>query len=174
MGLPSSMVMEAVASGRADIGYADGPQERQGFLIETRSLPAVVAVPMGHRLAGLDRVTPQDLAGERIIKQETGTLFAMRVEVAIGGIQRRPSIEVSLSHTALSLVREGAGIAIIDPAAAIEFTDRIVLRPFSIFIDAGFLEVRSAIGAPSTIVDRFTTEFWRFHDDLMKQNGLME
>ncbi|AYM71701.1 otopine catabolism/uptake operon transcriptional regulator OccR [Agrobacterium tumefaciens] len=174
MGLPSSMVMEAVASGRADIGYADGPQERQGFLIETRSLPAVVAVPMGHRLAGLDRVTPQDLAGERIIKQETGTLFAMRVEVAIGGIQRRPSIEVSLSHTALSLVREGGWIAIIDPAAAIEFTDRIVLRPFSIFIDAGFLEVRSAIGAPSTIVDRFTTEFWRFHDDLMKQNGLME
>ena len=174
MGLPSSMVMEAVASGRADIGYADGPSERQGFLIETRSLPAVVAVPMGHRLAGLDRVAPQDLAGERIIKQETGTLFAMRVEVAIGSIQRRPSIEVSLSHTALSLVREGAGIAIIDPAAAIEFKDRIALRPFSVFIDAGFLEVRSANGAPSTIVDRFTAEFWRFHDDLMGQNGLME
>ncbi|MVA63816.1 otopine catabolism/uptake operon transcriptional regulator OccR [Agrobacterium vitis] len=174
VGLPSSMVMEAVASGRADIGYADGPSERQGFAIETRSLPAVVAVPMGHRLAGLDHVTPQDLAGERIIKQETGTLFAMRVEVAIGGIQRRPSIEVSLSHTALSLVREGAGIAIIDPAAAIEFKDRIVLRPFSIFIDAGFLEVRSANGVPSTIVDRFTAEFWRFHDDLMGQNGLME
>ncbi len=173
MGLPSSMVMEAVASGRADIGYADGPSERQGFLIETRSLPAVVAVPMGHRLAGLDRVAPQDLAGERIIKQETGTLFAMRVEVAIGGIQRRPSIEVSLSHTALSLVREGAGIAIIDPAAAIEFKDRIALRPFSVFIDAGFLEVRSANGVPSTVVDRFASEFWSFHDNFMIRNGLM-
>lgn len=172
MGLPSSMVMEAVASGRADIGYADGPSERQGFLVETRSLPAVVAIPMGHRLAGLDHVTPQNLTGERIIKQETGTLFAMRVEVAIGGIQRRPSLEVSLSHTALNLVCEGAGIAIIDPAAAIEFKDRIALRPFSVFIDAGFLEVRSANGAPSTIVDRFATEFWRFHDDLMGRNGL--
>ncbi|MCM2443430.1 LysR family transcriptional regulator [Agrobacterium vitis] len=172
-GLPSTMVMEAVASGRADIGYADGPSDRPGFLLETRSLAAIVAVPMGHRLAGLERITPPDLAGERIIKQETGTLFAMRVDVALGGIQRRPSLEVSLSHTALSLVREGAGIAIIDPAAAIEFKDRIVLRPFSIFVDAGFLLVRSNNAAPSTIVDRFATEFWSFHDDLMSQNGLM-
>ncbi|MGN7713774.1 hypothetical protein [Agrobacterium radiobacter] len=99
------------------------------------------------------------MAGKRIIKQETGTLFAMRVEVAIGGIPRRPFLEVNLSHAALSLVREGAGIAIIDPAAAIEFKDRIVLRPFSIFIDAGFLEVRSVNGATSIIVDRFATEF---------------
>ncbi|MBB3947436.1 hypothetical protein GGQ73_003403 [Rhizobium skierniewicense] len=82
--------MEAVVSGRADIGYADGPSDRPGFLLETRSLAAIVAIRMGHRLAGLERITPQDLAGKRIIKQETGTLFAMRVEVAIGGIPRRP------------------------------------------------------------------------------------
>ena len=172
-GLPSSMVMEAVASGRADIGYADGPSDHPGFLLETRSLAAIVAIPIGHRLAAPEQITPQDLTGERIIRQETGTLFAMRVEVAIGGIQRRPSLEVSLSHTALSLVREGAGIAIIDPAAAIEFKDRIVLRPFSTFIDAGFLEVRSANGVPSVVVDRFALEFWKFHDHLMVQNGLM-
>jgi len=173
-GLPSTLVMESVASGRADIGYADGPSDRPGFFLQTRSRAAVVAIPRGHRLAGLERVSPQDLVGERIIRQETGTLFAMRVEVAIGGIPRRPSLEVNLSHTALSLVREGAGIAIIDPAAAFEFKHSIVLRPFSIFIDAGFLEVRSANDAPSAIVDRFATEFWEFHDDLMDQSGLME
>lgn len=172
-GLPSTTVMEAVASGQADIGYADGPSERPGFIFETRSLPAIVAIPMGHRLGGLARITPEDLAGERIIKQETGTLFAMRVEVAMGGVQRRPSLEVSLSHTALSLVREGAGIAIIDSAAAIDFKDAIVLRPFSVFIDAGFLEVRSVYGVPSTIVDRFASEFWSFHDALMADSGLL-
>lgn len=167
------MVMEAVVSGRADIGYADGPSDRPGFLLETRSLAAIVAIRMGHRLAGLERITPQDLAGKRIIKQETGTLFAMRVEVAIGGIPVVPFLEVNLSHAAFSLVREGAGIAIIDPAAAIEFKDRIVLRPFSIFIDAGFLEVRSVNGATSIIVDRFATEFWNFHDALMAQSCLV-
>nr|ARU12460.1 occR-like domain protein [Agrobacterium tumefaciens] len=80
---------------------------------------------------------------------------------------------MNLSHAAFSLVREGAGIAIIDPAAAIEFKDRIVLRPFSIFIDAGFLEVRSVNGATSIIVDRFATEFWNFHDALMAQSCLV-
>ena len=171
IGLPSNIVMEAVASGQADIGYADGPSDRPGFLLETRSLAAVVAIPKGHRLAKLERVMPQDMAGERIIKQETGTLFAMRVEVAVGGVLRRPSLEVSLSHTALSLVREGAGIAIIDPAAAVEFKDEVVLRPFSVFIDAGFLEVRAVNAVHSTIVDRFAAEFWSFHDQLMIAGG---
>lgn len=170
-GLPSSMVMEAVASGQADIGYADGPSDRSGFRLETRSLAAVVAIPKGHRLAGLDRITPEDLAGERIIKEDTGTLFATRVEVAIAGVERGPSLEVSLSHTALSLVNEGAGVAIIDPAAATDFKDKIVLRPFSIFIDAGFLAVRSANGVPYAIVDRFATEFWTLHDALMANSS---
>lgn len=171
-GLPSAMVMEAVASGRADIGYADGPSDRPGFRLQTRACAALVAIPTGHRLAGLERITPQDLAGERIIKQETGTLFATRVEVALGGIPQRPSLEVNLSHTALALVRDGAGIAIIDPAAALEFRDQIVLRPFSVSIDAGFLEVRAANAVPSTIVDSFTTEFWDFHDRLMAEHDL--
>ena len=166
--------MEAVASGQADIGYADGPSDRTGFLLETRSMPAVVAIPMGRALAALDRITPKDMAGERVIKLETGTLVAMRVEVALAGVQRKPSLEVRLSHTALSLVSEGAGIAIIDPASAIEFKDKIVLRPFSIFIDAGFLEVRLANGVSSTLVDRFAREFWSFHDERMAESGLMD
>ncbi len=167
IGVPSSMVFEAVASGQADIGYADGPSDRPGFVVETRSIAAVVAIPLGHLLAELERIRPKDMADERIIKLETGTLFSMRVGVALAGVECRPSLEVRLSHTALTLVSEGAGIAIIDPASAVGFEDKVVLRPFSIFIDAGFLEVRSANKAPSAIVDRFASEFWAYHDQLM-------
>ncbi|PSJ56111.1 LysR substrate-binding domain-containing protein [Pseudaminobacter soli (ex Li et al. 2025)] len=167
-GLPSSMVMEAVGAGQADIGYADGPLDRPGFVIETRSMAAVVAIPEGHPLCARDVICPQDLQGQRMISLEPGTIFAMRVEVALAGIARLSPLETRLSHTALSLVSEKAGISIIDPTSASEFTERgVVIRPFSIFIDAGFLVIRPASQSHSGIVERFAREFQAFHDELL-------
>ncbi|MBP2300558.1 LysR family transcriptional regulator [Azospirillum picis] len=164
-GLPSSMVIEAVAAGQADVGFADGPLDRPGFLIESRPLAAVVAIPAGHPLAGRPVIQPADLAGEKMITLEPGTIFASRVEVALAGVPRRATLETRLSHTALTLVSEGAGIAIIDPTAAREFEGRgLVTRPFGTFIDASFLVIRPPGQGQSVIVDRFVREFWEFHD----------
>lgn len=173
-GIPSSMVIEAVASGQADVGYADGPLDRPGFSIVTNAVPAIVAMPKGHYLALRDIITPDDLRDQRMISLEPGTVFAMRVEVALAGIRRLANIETRLSHTALSLVAEGAGMAIIDPTSAIEFMEKdIVFRPFSISIDAGFLEIRSSDQVISPLVSRFCEEFWEFHKEQLDvlQNG---
>lgn len=163
--IPSSMVIEAVALGQADVGYADGPLDRPGFQIETRPLAAVVALPAGHRLAAKDEIEPADLAGERMINLEPGNIFAMRVEVALAGIARLPMIQTRLSHTALTLVGEGAGIAIIDATSAYEFADRgVAIRRFSVFIDAGFLVIRRANLRQSAIAQQFVQGFWAYHD----------
>lgn len=170
-GMPSTMVIEAVAGGQAEIGYADGTLGLPGFAISPRSLAAVVAMPADHPLAARGVIHPEDLTGERMITLEPGTIFAMRVEVALIGIARQTSIETRLSHTALSLVSEGAGIAIIDPSSAAEFTGRgIVTRPFATFIEAGFLTIRSASQSQSDLIDCFQAEFGRFHDDLVSQS----
>lgn len=162
--VPSSMVIEAVAAGQADIGYADGPLDRPGFFIETCPMPAVVAIPADHPLAGKPVIEPADLSNERIISLEPGTIFAMRVEVALVGVPRHATLETRLSHTALSLVDEGAGIAIIDPTSASEFRGQnIAIRPFSVFIDAGFLAILSANRSRSIIVESFSREFWVYH-----------
>lgn len=167
-GIPSSLVIEAVASGQVDLGFADGPLDRPGFLIETRPIPAVVAVPTGHRLADREDIMPADLANERMITLEPGTLFAMRVEVALAGIPRSSTLETRLSHTALTLVSEGAGIAIIDPSSATEFRGRgVVVRPFAIFVDAGFLAIRRSQGSDSVLAERFVSEFWSYHEALL-------
>lgn len=168
-GLPSSMVIEAVASGQADIGYADGPLERSGFILETRPLSAVVAIPEGHSLCNCPVIFPKDLDAERMISLEPGTIFAMRVEVALAGVRRLSTLETRLSHTALTLVSEGAGIAIIDPTSASEFVRRgVVVRPFGIQIDASFLAIRSTNQSHSDIMDRFLREFWDYHDEAIK------
>lgn len=167
-GLPSSMVIEAVASGQADIGYADGPLERPGFSIETRSYRAVVAMPSHHPLAQKKLIEPADLAYERMITLEPGTIFAMRVEVALAGIPRSSSIETRLSHTALNLVAADAGITIIDPTSASEFKDRgVVIRPFSMFIEAGFLVLEPDDKTASALSQTFKQEFWKYHDQVL-------
>ncbi len=166
--LPSAMVIEAVAAGQADIGYADGPFDRPGFIIETSPIPAVVAMPAGHRLAGKSIIEPADFSNERFISLEPGTIFAMRVEVALAGVPRQATLETRLSHTALSLVDEGAGIAIIDSTAASEFLGQnVAIRPFSVFIDAGFMAIVAANRSRSTILESFAREFRVYHEEIV-------
>lgn len=158
--LPSAMVIEAVAVGQADIGYADEPLDRSGFLVEAYPAAALVALPARHPLAGKTVIAPGDLAGERVINLDPGTLFAMRVELALAGVPRLAALETRLSYTALTLVVEGAGIVLVDPASASEFAGRgIVFRPFSIFIDAGFQMIRSASQVRLEVAERFASEF---------------
>lgn len=158
--LPSAMVIEAVAVGQADIGYADEPLDRSGFVIEAYPAAAIAALPAGHRLADRAVIEPGDLAGERVINLDPGTLFSMRVELALAGVPRLAKLESGLSYTALTLVAEGAGIALVDPASASEFAGRdIVFRPFSLFIDAGFQMIRSANQTRLEVAERFANEF---------------
>ena len=44
-GMPSHLVIEAVAAGQADLGYAVGPLERPGYYIDSIESPAVVVMP---------------------------------------------------------------------------------------------------------------------------------
>ncbi len=172
-GIPSTMVIEAVASGQADLGFADGPLDRPGFLTETRPLQAVVAMPEVHRLAGRAQIEPADLEGEHMITLEPGTLFAMRVEVALAGIRRASTIETRLSHTALALVSEGVGVTIIDPSSVTDYLDKgVVVRPFAAFIDAGFVSIRRGDGVENQLVEQFIAGFWDYHDRLLQQSSM--
>jgi len=165
IGQTSSLVAEAVTSGQADIGFADGPFDRPGFSVVARPMPALAAIPDDHRLARKQTIEPSDLDGERIIGLEAGTIFALRVSVALTGVQRLTMIETQLSHTALTLVSKGVGIAIIDPSSTLDFIGRgVAIRPLSVFIDAGFVELRRSDRRASAIADKFSAQFWAFHD----------
>lgn len=172
-GLGSPQVIETVASGQADLGYADGPIDRSGFDVAMQPIAAVVAVPDGHPLAQKSVIYPADLAGQRMIALEPGSLFAMRVEVAMAGVPRTVTLEALLSHTALIMVSAGAGITILDPTATLDFLDKgITIRPFGVFIDASFAELRQSGRNRSAIVDLFRKQFMDWHNGLIAQTGL--
>ncbi|MBD1551557.1 LysR family transcriptional regulator [Pseudomonas typographi] len=171
-GLISPQVIESVASGQADLGYADGPIDRPGFDVAMQPIAAVVALPDGHPLAAKSVIYPDDLIGQRMIALEPGSLFAMRVEVALAGVPRTVTLEALLSHTALIMVVAGAGITIIDPSATLDFLGKgITIRPFGVFIDASFAELRQSGRNRSAIVDLFRKQFMEWHNELIQQTG---
>lgn len=104
-----------------------------------------------------------------MITLEPGTIFAMRAEVALVDIARSSTIETRLSHTALTLVSESVGISIIDPSSAAEFRGKgVVIKPFSVFFDAGFLAIQRGSGTPNELARRYIEELWVYHAALLE------
>ncbi len=159
-GMPSHLVIEAVAAGQADIGYAVGPLERPGYLVEPIRTPAVVVMPETHRLAALDVVRPRDLAGERLVGVAADTLFRSRVDAALGDVPRSVPVETPLSQIACVLVSEGVGIAIVDPFSASEFVGReLAARPLRPEVDVGMLLLIPRQRATSALARSFVNGF---------------
>lgn len=159
-GIPSHLVVDAVASGQADFGYADGPLDRIGLETEAVQVAAVAIMPRDHRLARHDRITAADLAGERFVGIGRGTLFRSRIDTALAGVARTISLETPLSHIACLLVAEGGGISLVDPYSAAEYLDKgVITKPFAPFIDAGFVIVRSPQPTTSALAMTFMREF---------------
>ncbi|HEY0288913.1 MAG TPA: LysR substrate-binding domain-containing protein [Pseudomonas sp.] len=163
LGVPSHLVAEMVASGEADIGYAEGPLNRHGLNIQAVPMHAVVVVPDNHRLAGLAVVDPLDLSGECMIAVAPGSLFAAGVTLALAEVPRLARFETGLSYTACALVAQGLGVSIVDPPTAQQFTGRgVVIKPLSVSVDTGFLVIRSENALAQELVEVFAEEFLAF------------
>jgi DNA-binding transcriptional LysR family regulator len=167
-GMPSHLVIEAIAAGQADIGYAVGPLERPGYLVEPIRTPAVVVMPKKHRLVSLKAVRPRDLAGETIVGVAADTLFRSRLDATLGDVPRSVPVETPLSHIACVLVCEGVGIAVVDPFSASEFLDRgLVARPLRPEVDVGMLLLTPRQRATSALAQSFVKGFSAYLDSIV-------
>jgi DNA-binding transcriptional LysR family regulator len=130
----SSQVVEWVASGYCDVGFAEGPVVHAGIDVgRLPAAPAVAVMPAGHRLAAKSAIRPPDLAGEPFVSVGQSSQFRFRIEsiLAAEGVAVVTRVETPLSMIACALVAAGTGVAIVDPYTAHEFrTHGIVVRPF--------------------------------------------
>jgi DNA-binding transcriptional LysR family regulator len=130
-GMPSHLVLEAVAAGQADIGLAAAPPDRPGLKFEPLHSRAVLVVPKGHRLARRSHVAANDLGGERFISLAEPTIFTAQIQTTLADVLRETVVTTPLSGIACSLVAAGTGVALVDPFSASEYEGRdIVAIPF--------------------------------------------
>jgi DNA-binding transcriptional LysR family regulator len=126
--------IEALTSGRIDIGIMRPPFDRREFnsICVVRE-PLVLAVPADHRLAGAERVELADLDREPFISYspyEARYFYDLLAPIfSEAGIQPFYVQYISQIHSILGLVKAGLGLALIPRAAQNLRFDGVVLRP---------------------------------------------
>jgi DNA-binding transcriptional LysR family regulator len=126
-GLTSPQVVDWVASGQCDVGFAADPIEQPMIEIDLMArVPAVAVLPAGHRLAKRRRLAIEDMRDESFVSLGAASLIRYRIDAAFmdRGVKRELRIETPLSEIACALVATGVGISIVDPFTASEFTRR--------------------------------------------------
>lgn len=149
--LTSRLVVEALSSGQADLGFTAVGLNWPDTARQATELSAVAVFPRGHRLAPRGVIEPADFYGETVVTLRPGSLFAARVEVALANIRRDVRFTVQTSHEACALVAAGGGIAVVDPMAAFDFSDKgLEIRPFRPHLESGFQAIRQLENTGST------------------------
>jgi DNA-binding transcriptional LysR family regulator len=132
--LPISAVTEMVSNNQADLGLVHHPLGDPDLkAIDLCESEVICALPQGHRLADKEVVTPADLVGETLISYSDQTSIGtlLRDSFRFHNAACRISTVVNFTYFACTLVRSGAGIALIDPFPIVSgaFPD-LVVRPF--------------------------------------------
>ena len=130
----SPTVEEWAAGQQVDLGFAEMPVRRSGFETDIfSSSPYVAAVPSGHELADRSCLKPEDLHAGPFINWSPFVAARHLIDPVLmtAGVRIEALYETSVSGAAYEMVKQGLGIAIVDPYTAILQADqRIRLIPF--------------------------------------------
>jgi DNA-binding transcriptional LysR family regulator len=132
--ISSEILITSVAEGRVDLGFTDTTPTHAGVRAELLlKTDAVCFLPASHPLAARACIEPQDLAGESFIastRRHSGR-FAVDQVFEQAGVSRRIIIETSTVVSACEFVREGLGVAVLNPfPIARQLGPSVVVRPF--------------------------------------------
>jgi DNA-binding transcriptional LysR family regulator len=128
------LLVEWVAANQVDLGIGLLLLEHPGIEYQSAgSVDAVCVLNPRHPLARRKVIRAGDLNDLPFISLGTEDRSRFRIDQAFEGqnVRRRIAIEAQQSEAACAFASEGAGIAIVEPFSASEFTpDRLAVRPF--------------------------------------------
>ncbi|MBO9354846.1 LysR family transcriptional regulator [Bordetella petrii] len=152
-------VMEALTRQSYDLGLAEpGPPVEN---IAARTLPAgqeVCILPKSHPLARKKTLHPKDFDGVECIHFPDDDAYRRRIDqiFAESNVARSLRIETSSSAAVCAMVKQGLGVAIINPFSALDCAGpEVAVRPLSISVDYFLTLYRPAFRPRSPLVDEF-------------------
>jgi DNA-binding transcriptional LysR family regulator len=156
---PSQRVVEMVATGEADIGFAYPVPGTPSTLIRhpLAMFPAVAALSRGHPLARRSVLRPEDFGGDPFVSLGREDRSRDNMDVIFGKTSVAPeiAIETQFAAVACELVASGVGIALIDAVTANFYRGRVVIRPVNPTFNFDFGAIMLAGQPQSSIVHDF-------------------
>lgn len=123
----SSTLRDLVAGGQLDVAVVADEVNCIGLTFQAfASYAACIAVPRGHRLARREMLRPADLDGEDFIAVSNEDTARRKFDASLveTGVSVRVVMETPFSVTVMQLVKEGAGIGLVNPVVAFGAPER--------------------------------------------------
>jgi len=131
--LESPMLEAALTEQRFDLGLTEQQQAPQGTLLHPLLQADEVAVlPLGHPLATRERLSLADFAGQPFISLAPSDPYRQLIDALFtqASVQRQLRLETASAVSVCALVRQGLGVAIVNPLTALEMAaSGLVIRP---------------------------------------------
>lgn len=157
--LESPLLESWLTEQRCDLGLTENTEAPPGTsLLPLLKLDEVAVLPAGHPLLAKSVLKPRDFSDEPFIslapedpyRQQLDALFAEH------GVARVMALEAGSAVAVCALVREGLGLAIVNPLTALAFAgDALQVRPLSVKVPFHVGLVSPELRPPSPLREPF-------------------
>ena len=155
----SPFLEDWLASQSYDLGLTEQdkapPGTEQSLLLEANE---VCVLPEGHRLSHKPELALQDFAAERFVSLAPDDPYRLMIDDAFRrhDVERRMIVETHSAASVCVMVRQGAGVGIVNPLTALEYAAQgLQIRPLALEIPFRVHVVRPLHRPGNLLVERF-------------------
>ncbi|WP_211444187.1 LysR family transcriptional regulator [Collimonas humicola] len=157
----SPLLEEWLSAQRHDIGITEtlaAPAATRQSLLFSGDM--VCVLPDGHPLLARQKLTPRDFSGQRFINLSVFDTYRQQLDEIFEqhGVERLMAIETASAASVCAMVRQGLGIAIVNPLTAMdEAGNGLHMRRFSLSVPFHVSLVRPQHRPASVLADAFAS-----------------
>ncbi|MDR3370629.1 LysR family transcriptional regulator [Rhodoferax sp.] len=153
----SPWLEQAMSEQRFDLGLSETLQAPIGVTLRPLlQVNEVAVVPRGHALARFAALTPQHFEGERFVSLAAGDSYRQAIDqmFAQAEVTRTMVLETVSAAAVCALVRQGLGVAIVNPLTALALAGPdLLVRPLSVSIPFHVSLLLPELAAPHPLRD---------------------
>ena len=157
----SPWLEQAMSEQRFDLGLSETQQAPTGVSLKPLlQVNEVVVLPRGHALARFEVLTPQHFEGQRFVSLAVGDSYRQAIDqmFAQAGVSRTLVLETSSAAAVCAMVRQGLGVAIVNPLTALALAGpELLVRPLSVAIAFQVSLLLPELAAPHPLRDALVT-----------------
>lgn len=155
----SPVLEEWLSAQRHDIGLTEVAHAPPATIVTPLvTLDEVCVLPDGHPLLAKAVLVPADFAGLPFVSLSLLDVYRQQLDDVFrqAGVERRLVLETHSAASVCAMVREGVGLAIVNPVTALDFAGQgVTIRPFSVSVAFSIHLVKPAHRPHSTLVALF-------------------